>query len=224
MSLGGNCALSLSLSLRRNKLNAGERVGHVEELEGNIRHWAYESLLLCTKHKGQPAASVLQVWKRLTGENLKINVDGAFNDQQKSGGWGFAVRDWYGEVMGSGAGRMQYVGTAVQAEATACMKALHAAVQWGMMNVQMETDCQISARALQGNEHDLAPEGTLFREIKIFARQNFNVCTFNFAPRGCNKLAHSLDAHLCQAVRQLWLEALPDDVSVLRASDSAIPV
>jgi len=91
----------------------------------------------------------------------------------------------------------------------------------------METDdCQFLVHALQGNDHDLAPEGTLFREIKIFAHQNFNICTLRFSPRGCNKLAHSLASLGVrgQAVRQLWPKALHNDVSFPRASNSVVPV
>ena len=63
-----------------------------------------------------------------------------------------------------------------------------------MKNVQVETDCQNLVQALKGNEYDLAPEGTIFKEIKIYTRQNFNNFSFTFAPRGCNKLAHTIAA------------------------------
>lgn len=60
------------------------------------------------------------------------------------------------------------------------------------MNVQVELDCQVLVKALQGSEMDLAAEGLLFREIRQFARLNFSRAVFSFAPRACNKLAHAL--------------------------------
>ena len=44
-------------------------------------------------------------------------------------------------MRGLGAGMLQFVGSAIQAEATTCIEALPAAAQWGMMNVQVETGC-----------------------------------------------------------------------------------
>ena len=70
-----------------------------------------------------------------------------------------------------------------------------------MMNVQVELDCQVLVKALQGSEMDLAAEGILFREIRQFVRLNFSRVVFSFAPRACNKLAHALAA--CGARRDV---------------------
>lgn len=143
-----------------------------------------------------------------------------------TGGWGFAIRDGQGDVRGSGAGRLQDIGSAIHAEATACLEAIHAAASWGMMKIQVESDCLTLVSALQSTEYDLTPEGILLREIRSFARQNFISSRFSFAPRECNMLAHAL-ATLGSgkpAVRQRWAEDLPDDVLVRRASRSAEPV
>lgn len=80
--------------------------------------------------------------------------------------------------------------------------------------------------SLQGNEADLAAEGILFKEIRSFARLNFNHITFLFAPRACNNLAHELAAFGARRLvsRELWSEDLPDDVSVRKASALTGPV
>ncbi|XP_073355407.1 uncharacterized protein [Aegilops tauschii subsp. strangulata] len=147
-----------------------------------------------------PETSVQQ-WRRPEGECLKINCDGAFSAATGTGGWGFAVRDQAGDVRGSGAGRLQNIASAVQAEAEACAEVLNAASSWGMTNVQVELDCQVLVKALQGRDADLAAEGLLFKEIRDFARLNFSRVSFSFVPRACNSLAHALAAYgACQAV------------------------
>ena len=100
------------------------------------------------------------------------------------------------------------------------------AANWGMMNVQVELDCQVLVMVLQGTEMDLAAEGLLFREIRQFAGLNFSRVVFSFAPRACNKLAHVLAAFGAshQASGETWYEDLPDDVSVRLASSMAGPM
>lgn len=136
------------------------------------------------------------------------------------------IRDRDGDVRGSGAGRMQNIASALRAEAEACAIALQTASDWGMTNVELESDCQVMLKAIQSKDGDLAPEGVIFREIRDFARLNFSSISFSFVPRGCNKVAHCLAAYgsRSQVRRQLWAESLPDDVNVRMASYTAEPV
>ncbi|KAI4989043.1 hypothetical protein ZWY2020_036360 [Hordeum vulgare] len=82
--------------------------------------------------------------------------------------------------------------------------------------VQVESDCQTLVKALQSSELDKAPEGILFREIRVFARQNFNACSFSFAPTACNDLAHTVASFgpTLQVSSELWPDDLPNDVLV----------
>ena len=160
------------------------------------------------------------------GDKLKINIDGSFHAETGTGGWGFVVRDNQGDVRGSGAGCLRHVATAVQAEAMACSEAMQAAVEWGMTDIIVETDCQSLVRAVQGTEFDLAPEGVIFKDLRLFALLHFNSVSFSITPRGCNILAHVLAAMGArgQSPKQLWSEELPDDVKVRTASVSTEPV
>ena len=83
------------------------------------------------------------------------------------------ARDNSGDIRGSGAGKLQHVASAFQAEATAAWEAIHAASSWGMTAIQVESDCQSLVKALQSTEYDLAPEGVLLKDIRSFARLNF---------------------------------------------------
>ena len=108
----------------------------------------------------------------------------------------------------------------------ACSEAMQAAVEWGMTDIIVETDCQSLVRAVQGTEFDLAPEAVIFKDLRLFAHLHFNSVSFSFTPRGCNILAHVLAAMGArgQSLKQLWSEELPDDVNVRTTSVSAEPV
>ncbi|KAF7083027.1 hypothetical protein CFC21_086849 [Triticum aestivum] len=95
-----------------------------------------------------------------------------------------------------------------------------------MTEVQVELDCQCLVNALQGSDADLVAEGILFREIRHFARLNFNHVSFLFAPRACHNLARLIAAFGARRLvsRELWPESLPDDVLVRKASGMAGPV
>nr|TKW40257.1 hypothetical protein SEVIR_1G234100v2 [Setaria viridis] len=51
----------------------------------------------------------VQRWNPPSEEVFKINIDRAFLMEQKSGGWGFIVRDANGNAVMAGAGRLESV-------------------------------------------------------------------------------------------------------------------
>ena len=81
-------------------------------------------------------------------------------------------------LRGSGAGQLRNVATATRAEAEACAADLQSACEWGMMNVDVEPDCQALINAVKGKASDLAAEGVIFRDIRQFARLNFTTVVF----------------------------------------------
>ncbi|KAK1663577.1 hypothetical protein QYE76_051736 [Lolium multiflorum] len=142
------------------------------------------------------------------------------------GGWGFIARDNQSTVRGAGTGHLKAVVSAAQAEAVACMEALHAASDWGILNVIVETDSSILVQAIETSDYDLAPEGVIYRDIRAFIRLNFNLVKVEFRPRGCNKVAHALAAMGANQAhsRQVWLDDVPNSVLALVAGDVAEPV
>ncbi|GJN08457.1 hypothetical protein PR202_ga26377 [Eleusine coracana subsp. coracana] len=56
-------------------------------------------------------------WNPPPSELLKINIDGAFFEDHKNGGWGFIVRDHDGSAILAGAGKLTVVHDAMCAEA-----------------------------------------------------------------------------------------------------------
>jgi ribonuclease HI len=164
-------------------------------------------------------------WRPPSGEEMKINIDGSFNPSSKSGGWGFAIRDAEGDFMGGAAGYIEQANSALQTEAVACMKALQAAQDWGMVRVEMETDAQLLVNAIKGDDQDLSLNGVLFREIKAFALLNFTSFSITFCPRACNKLADACATYGAKLDRQpqsVWLVDAPVFVRDIVASDKAV--
>jgi hypothetical protein len=138
----------------RNKINAKDKPGGQDNLVHQIRVCVGESEQFCKNVPSDSAPSTTAVWKAPTGDKLKINTDGAFDVVRKTGGWGFVVRDNTGQIRGAGAGALQLVASAAQAEAYACEEVVRSATDWGMVDVSIETDARNLVRALHGTEFD----------------------------------------------------------------------
>jgi ribonuclease HI len=94
-------------------------------------------------------------WVPPAGDGIKININGSFLSETKSGGWDFVIRDAQGDSMGAAAGHIDSAHDALQTEAVAYMKAMEAAQQWGMVHVVLETDAQLLANAMNSDDDDL---------------------------------------------------------------------
>ena len=53
---------------------------------------------------------------------LKLNVDGAFRESDKNGGWGYVIRDENGDVIQSGSGRVLFATSLMHMELIACIQ------------------------------------------------------------------------------------------------------
>jgi ribonuclease HI len=140
----------------------------------------------------------------------------------RSGGWGFVVRDAFGEVAGVGDGYMAHVQDALHTEA--CLQALLLSQAWGISRVHIETDSQQLVQAIEGSDQDLSRNGAIFREIKFQLSLNFFIFRISYCPRACNRVADAMAAHgakLGPRSQAVWLGYAPDFVSVLVASDIA---
>lgn len=211
---------------RRNKINSGEQVCPIPTTASQARLWAMEFMQLSRDGRTTQSAKPVCQWKRPEGDQLKINLDGAFQETAGTGGWGFLIRDNTGDVRGAGTGKIPNVRSAEQSEAEACMHAIEAAADWGMTNVCIESDCKNLISALQSNDRDLAPQGIFYRDMRQFIRLNFSVVSYMHVPRACNKIAHELAAMGSNGREssRLWSEDIPQFVNVLVASECAAPV
>uniref|UniRef100_I1QUQ1 RNase H type-1 domain-containing protein n=1 Tax=Oryza glaberrima TaxID=4538 RepID=I1QUQ1_ORYGL len=169
---------------------------------------------------------VLQRWRKPEMEVLKINVDGAYNSHLGSGGWGYVTRDDTGLVIESGAGKLVHLMDAFHAEVLALRAGVEAAARRGMMRVQFETDSLTLVQGLRSNVYRLAATGGLCVDILQRCVNSFNVFSFYYCPRNCNRVAHALAALGCnssQTTDVSW-DGSPPDVEDLVAGDLAEPM
>jgi hypothetical protein len=188
----------------RNKTNAGERSWSVDEVSYQARRWATEFTEFYAKQLQQQPNEDVGRWRPLREGVLKINVDGAFKENPKSGCLMFPLH----------------------AEAEACIQGLTAAMNWGMTRVDVESDCQLLVQALNNQDFDRSHIGVLVRDARMLARLNFNSVSFGFCRRGCNKATHAMAAmgvagHAGNGL--LWPDDVPYDVRGVVAADLGSP-
>uniref|UniRef100_A0A0E0Q656 RNase H type-1 domain-containing protein n=1 Tax=Oryza rufipogon TaxID=4529 RepID=A0A0E0Q656_ORYRU len=78
-----------------------------------------------------------------------VSLSSILMETQKTGGWGFILRNSEGQGLLAGAGRLAFVHDADSAEARACQAALLAASVQGITEVGIETDSLILVSALK---------------------------------------------------------------------------
>jgi hypothetical protein len=121
-----------------------------------------------------------KLWKPPPENFIKINCDGAFYTNTRSGGWGFAIREWDGGVISTGYGKLEHVSEAFHAEIIACLQTVNRAADLGVLNVIIETDAAMVVQAVESENFVRCSAGGLIWELKI--------------PRFCNLVADSLAA------------------------------
>jgi ribonuclease HI len=97
---------------------------------------------------------------------LKINIDGAFREEEKDGAWGFVIRDCDGHGVLAGSGKLAATHDALSAEAEACLATLNVAMGVGISHVIVEIDSTNLVSALRSSAFDHSPGGVVFREVQ----------------------------------------------------------
>jgi hypothetical protein len=120
----------------RNSVNAGDRLKPADETCFQILRHISDFSDYCTIKRDKKAQQ-MEKWKKPSNNFLKINTDGAFIQQTKTGGWGFIIRDGDGDHVGSGAGHIGAVSDATHAEAYACLQAIQYASDAGIQRVEL---------------------------------------------------------------------------------------
>ena len=208
----------------RNKANAGEERRLTEEVVYKARSVLIQVQDVVLEGGVRAVRANGQRWIPPSPDIWKINVDATFWPEERSGAWGFVVRDHHANAVLAGAGRLKVVRNALCAETHACISALQAAVVHGMHNIVVETDSQILVKALQTCEYDLASGGVLFREAKFILSTSFSSWSVIHVYRSCNMVAHELarvgrDRHPDHPI--IWMHPLPAFVNNLLVSDYA---
>lgn len=163
-------------------------------------------------------------WSLPGRQKVKTNVDGAFSPASHVGAWGFVIRDDAGEVVLAGAGNMGQAQDALMVEATACLRALELADQFGISHIELETDSAQLEDAIRTCSRDLSTNGVLFKAIRRLLQLRFNISVFKHVPRSCNSSVHeaALVARVWDpGLMNVWMDSLPSSVNHAVARDLA---
>jgi len=151
----------------RNKASNGERMQSVSEILGPVAYFLMEFDQLQSTRK-EVLGDVRHCWRPPPPEFYKINADGAFDPNTRTGGWGFVVQDTKGEVMMVGAGNIQHVASPLQAEMIAMLRGVQQAAWLGMQNIILETGASMLAYAFTSTGVDRSPMSCLVCQIRDF--------------------------------------------------------
>ena len=163
-------------------------------------------------------------WSNPPENIVKVNFDAAFHQGSGESAWGFIARSDTCQFIAAAAGKSHNCRDALQAEAEACVAAVEGAATIGLHRVQFESDCKTLVTALQTKERDLAHVGVLLKEARSGCISSFESYTFSFAPRSCNKVAHTLAQHGLRADVECegWEDFAPAFLADLVASELAV--
>jgi hypothetical protein len=146
----------------------------------------FEQFFKKEKDKKQSAQS----WVPPEGDMLKINIDGTYATEKHNGDGVSSSEILMGILW------VQVQDISHMHMMHSKLKLLHVlpvrlqnAQMWTMMKVQVETDSRLLVQAIKGRNQDMAVNGSLFKEIKFFARLNFSMFEIKYCPRSCNKVA-----------------------------------
>ncbi|EAZ21058.1 hypothetical protein OsJ_36702 [Oryza sativa Japonica Group] len=141
-------------------------------------------------------------WKAPPLGILKINFDGAYREMSRDGASCFVIRGENGQGVLAGSGRLPMVSDALMAEAEACLAAHEAAIDHGISQVIIESDCLNLVSALKSDEFDRSARGIVFRELRLLLSMYFIVTDIRHVRRSCNACADAL-AQVCIWTRNI---------------------
>lgn len=176
--------------------------------------------MVCAKVKKvhrtvNPQDDVLHGWKPPDQGLMKLNIDGSFQPDTGKGGLGVVLRNRLGEVIFAACGYIQRCTGALEAELMACREGLLMALQWTLLPIIIETDCQEMLNLLQSKElvrselmflvkevHDLMMGNRVVSLAKV--HRNQNRISHVLANKGrVEELTHFWPDNSCNAIAQL---------------------
>lgn len=104
----------------------------------------------------------------------KVNCDASYHDERKAGSWGVIIRDWDGDVVSVGRGKVDHLLSPFHAELIACLQDIQMVANTGAGRVVIELDAQEVVRAINSQDYDESDVGLLVDEIKTSASLNFS--------------------------------------------------
>jgi ribonuclease HI len=134
---------------------------------------------------------------------LQLNVDAAIFGSSQSMGASVVVRDHLGSFIAAASDSFQYVVSAELAEAFAIRFALSWAVEEGLDNFRVASDCLAVVQRVNSVELDRSMCGPVIQDIKNLVA-TFNNCSILFVRRVQNFAAHYLARSSELSCKSVW--------------------
>jgi len=162
-------------------------------------------------------------WEKPPGGWCKVNSDGAFHKENKSGGWGYVIRDDQGQVLKAGAGFEDFLLSVLHAEPLGCAARIQEASRLGIENLCIETDASLLKEVLESNGYRLSEIGGIVTEMKVQLAADLSSRFIIVCNRVSNRVAHSLAAIGCKFPSRQYVtwEGVPHELEALVISDLA---
>ncbi|KQJ91420.1 hypothetical protein BRADI_4g37561v3 [Brachypodium distachyon] len=187
----------------RNKVHLGGNIRGLKEILSSIEFHSKEFQDEWFLDKKAQVITSKGCWTPPPENFLKINTDD-------------------GELQAAGAGHLNNVFEAFQAEALAIIEAIYRANDMGCNRVIFETDAQALKQSLISDAYDNSKFGVLFKEAKTLLRLSFVDLRVQGCNRNYNSVAHALasfGAGLESSSQMHWLHDFPDFVTVKAVGD-----
>lgn len=159
----------------RNKVNSGDSFPTCDEIIYLVNCCVNDFMELLHPSKVARSQSPPSKWSPPSAELLKINTDGSFCAETRTGGWGAIVRDHQGRPLMAAAGRLQNLEDALQAEAMACVQVLKKANGLVMGRIILESVARNLCQALKEEELDSGINASIIRETRELLFLQFDV-------------------------------------------------
>ncbi|XP_061993546.1 uncharacterized protein LOC133711437 [Rosa rugosa] len=125
----------------------------------------------------------VQTWVAPSTGVLKINVDGSFHHNTRSGGFGFVIRDSSGAMLAGGAGPLCGLISSEHAEVLACRNAIRFAIDHGFVPALLETNAQEVQHQLAAQaSHNASASGRLYEDLSLLLDPQ-NILTVSYVSR-----------------------------------------
>ncbi|KAA3466249.1 reverse transcriptase [Gossypium australe] len=157
------------------------------------------------KEKTQHTSSAVVKWQPPSGQGIKINFDGAFDERNKCAVSGIVARNSSGRALLSSTQIHGVVESAFAAEALACRRAIQIALAMEQTDIVIEGDSLTTIKKCKQNSQDKSQISPFIHDIHQMKSRRTNL-RFEFTPRSANKLAHILATVSLKRREEIYLQ------------------